>query len=214
MLLWHQLLLASSSHLRFHNFITGKWGKTLLTPSLQIVLHSMQTPLKVDKGSRIVSLRRSLKKGQSVLHTVVRHCVVHLVVHFLWSMGVIQPLIPGMTMGAPCSQLASGGNADRDGGTTHDFSSMDFSSPRLDASPAKSRDQTDHPVPDNRPVTLSFFPRDYWFVIAETNAYSGHHFSLLHIMFFPELPFMDLQKGFLFFNLLSFSIQHFYRNKS
>lgn len=81
--------------------------------------------------------------GQSVLHTVVRHCVVHLAVRFSGSMGVIQPLIPGMTMGAPCSQVSQWWQCwDRDGGTTHDFSSMDLSSPRLDASPAKSRDQT------------------------------------------------------------------------
>ena len=111
-------------------------------------------------------------------------------------------------MDAHGSQLASGGNADRDGGTTHDFSNMDFSSPRLDASPDKSRDQTDRPVPDSRPVALNFFPRDYWFVIPGTETYSGHQFSLLHIMFFPELPFMDLLKGFVLFCFLSVVIFH------
>lgn len=76
-------------------------------------------------------------------------------------MDVIPPLIPRMTVDAHGSQLANGGNADRDGGTTHDLSNKGFSSPRLDASPAKSRGQTDRPAPDNRPVALDFFPCDY-----------------------------------------------------
>lgn len=109
----------------------------------------MQTPLKVDKCSSIVSLRRSLKKCPHSGQTL------------RGPFGCPLSLIPRMSRDAHGSQLASGGNADRDGGTMHDFRNMDFSSPRLDASPAKSRDQTDHPVPDNRPLTLDFFPHDY-----------------------------------------------------
>lgn len=123
----------------------------------------METPLKVATYSSLVSLRRSPEKvPKRITHSGQTLCGPFGCPLSLWtSMDVIQPLILRMTMDAHGSQLANGGNADRDGGTTHDFSNMDFSSPRLDASPAKSRDQTDHPVPDNRPVTLNFFPRNY-----------------------------------------------------
>ena len=87
-------------------------------------------------------------------------------------MGVIQPLIPGMPMGAPGSQLASGGNADRDGGTAHDFSSMDFSSPRLDALPAK---------PGTRP-TIQYLITDLWHWVSSHVSTDLSSLKQIHIL--------------------------------